>query len=381
MWEKVRGEFILTKNYLNNAAYTPLPLRTIEAIRDFFYEYSKYGPDSGDYYSEILGKVNQVRKDLSSLLDCEDKEIIFTEGATQSINFIAHMLPLKKGDEIVVRDSLQEHPSNYLPWLHLERVKGVKLKRIKVDKDGYPNLQDLEKAITSKTKALVITHALYNLGSIMPVKDMGKLAKEKGILFIVDGAQTLGCLPLSVRDMNCDFFIFTASKWICGPLGLGGFYCNKKVGEEILPFCLGDMAVIKYSSSKYLYNDMPFKLQEGFRNWGLVIALRESLNLIKSLGINNIRERNKKLVNLLREELKGLKGIKFYGPEEEEKRVSILSFTIKGVSPENLVKYLFNKGIVVAKRRLFRKSIVRVSPHFYNSEEEIKSLIKFLKEI
>ncbi|MEM4312330.1 MAG: aminotransferase class V-fold PLP-dependent enzyme [Nitrososphaerales archaeon] len=380
---RIRDEFLITKNfvYLNNAAYTPMPLRSIEALRNFYYEYSLYGPDTGDYYEEIKNRAHEVRYDLGKLLDCDVNEIIYTESATQAINFIAMMLPLKKGDEIILRDSLHEHPSNFLPWLHLERIKGVRLRKLRIDKWGYPSLGDLERTIKDNTKLIVITHALYNLGSIMPVKEIGKIAKEKGILFFVDGSQSLGCLPLSVREIKCDFFAFTAAKWLCGPLGLGGFYCSKKVAEDLTPLVFGEESAKKYTASNFQYKDIPFKLQEGFRNWGSVIALKESLKLIGSLGIERIRKRNMMLANKLIEGLKGLKRIELYGPEEEDSRISIVAFNLKGYEPEVLIKHLIHKGVVLARRWLTKESMVRASPHFYNSEQEIEKLLKLLKAL
>lgn len=382
-WQSIRNDFIITKKvtYLNNAAYTPLPIQTINAIKDFFYEYSEIGPDAYGYYDEILNMMQNIRKELAEILDCSPNEIIFTESATQGINFAALLTRLRKGDEVIIRDGEHEHPSNFLPWLHFSKINGFKLRRLNIDEKGFFDLNELEKMINENTKLIAITHALFNTGAIMPLEEVGKIAKEKGILFFVDAAQTVGCLPLSVKELNCDFLAFTAAKWLCGPLGVGALYIRERVAKELEPITIGPDSVKSFSNNDYELNELPTAHQEGFRNFAGVYGFGESIRYVKKIGVEKIRKRNMELADLVIEKLKSINRVKFYNPDSREKRISIISLNINKLKAEEVVKRLNEKKIVVANRKVFEKEIVRVSPHFYNNEEEVESLIKEVKNL
>lgn len=366
--------------YMNNASYTPVPLYSIKAMTDFLIDCSLNGPDSPTAIDDIRTRTSEARAEVAKLLNCDTDEVIFTQSTTEGLNYIANGLQWRNEESVIIRDGDHEHPANYIPWLRLKE-KGVNVKKLKVDENGFFVLEELEKVIDKKTKLIVLSHALFNTGSILPVEEIGKIAAEKDVLFCLDAAQTVGCLHVDVKKIGCDFAAFPGSKWLCGPLGIGVFYCNKKASEKIEPLLTGGESAFVIDDGKIGYKNMPDKMQAGFRNWVGMVGLTASIRYIMRLHIEDIRKKNMELANMLREELQKMQHVKVYGPDEEQNRTSIVSFNAENHEASYVVKKLEEAGIIFAKRDISKKKIIRASPHFFNQDGEIQRAIKVIKKL
>ena len=396
----VRADFPLTKKkiYMNNGSIAPTPLSTIKAITDTFLKYSIEGPDSKVVNEFINSLMTELRARLSVLIHCEPEEIIFTQSTTEGLNYVRNGINWKKGDSVIVRGGTHEHYANYLPWLQLSREKGVDLINLLINDNGYFDIADLEDVVSKgkrrgttsrKTKMpktpklITLSHALYNNGAIMPVEQVGKLTKENDMLFCIDAAQTVGSVEVDVKKIGCDFMAFPAFKWICGPLGLGILYCSKKAAEALAPQSIGSESATLSSDQKTLaYIEPPLKFQTGFRNFPALAGLEASVRYLLRLGMSNIRTRNIKVANTLRSELEKIADVKIYGPEDENLRTSIISFSSNRVNSKSIVDKLGENEIVFAERDVGRGTkAVRASPHFFNSEEEATRAVDYIKNI
>jgi cysteine desulfurase/selenocysteine lyase len=368
--------------YMNNASYTPVPFYSIKAMTDFLVECSVKGPDSPTMVDEIERRAKEAREEIAKLLNCHPEEIVLTQSTTEGLNFVAHGLQWKKGDTVIIRDGNHEHPANYLPWLRLQN-NGVNVRRLKIDDNGFFDIGELEQALKqgNNTRLVVMSHALFNTGTILPVEQVGKIAAENGALFCLDAAQTVGCLSLDIKKLGCDFAAFPGSKWLCGPLGSGVFYCTNDASDRLEPLQVGGESAFTADDANVSYKEMPHKMQAGFRNWVGVVGLTASIRFIKHTGIDNIRRANMDLANMLRDALKKLEGVTVYGPEDENHRTSIISFSLQNVGAGDVVKRLEENGVIFAKRDILKKRIVRASPHFFNQEGEIEKAIEIIKTL
>jgi cysteine desulfurase/selenocysteine lyase len=413
--ESIKGDFIISnkKIYLNNGSVGPLPLSTIKSITDFNLRYSEQGPDSKEF-NEYLDKLKiETRKRVSDLLNCSADEIIFTQSTTEGINYITNGICWKKNEKILVRNPINEHYSNYLPWIKVANDKNLKIDKFPVEKENLL-LDDLKNSVNSKKPKIVTTsHIMYNNGSVTPVEEIGKILKDNNtdILFSIDGAQSVGAINVDVKKINCDFISFPAFKWICGPLGIGILYVNKKVlDNEFIPIFIGSgtAKIVKKNESKHnknnfsdvkeskiidnrkkvqeeiYYYNYPEKYHATFRNYPGLAGLESSLRYILRLGISNIYKKNKRLSNLFREEIIKIKDVVIHEAKEEDYRSSMICFSFKNDNNNKvviLVERLQEKGIILAEREIGIKKIVRASPHFYNTEEEIIKTTYEIKSI
>lgn len=366
--------------YMNNASNAPVPFYTIKAMTDFLIECSENGPDSPTMLDNVEHRMQEARKDVAKFINCEPEEVVFTQSTTEGINYVANGLALKKGENIIIRDGDHEHPANYVPWMRLKE-KGIEVKKLEIDENGFFDLDKLEKKIDSGTKLVAISHALFNTGAILPAEKVGEIAESKKVRLCLDAAQTVGCFPVDVKKLKCDFMAFTGSKWLCGPMGTGIFYCSKDASAEIEPLQSGGESAFVLEGEKFSHRDMPQKMQAGFRNWVGIVGLAASVRYITRTGINIIREKNMKLANMLRQELMKLQNVTLYGPEDENIRTSVVSFNVGKVEPSTVVKKLEDNGIIFAKRDISRKKIVRASPHFFNQIDSIQRAVDVIKKL
>lgn len=367
------------KIYLNNASVSLMPLQSINAMKDFLISYNSIGPDSKDSESFVTEKLRKVRKIIAQIISCQPDEVILTQSTTDGINFVANGLSFNDKSNIIIRGMTHEHHSNLYPWIKLKEK--ISIKNLSIDKDGFFKLNDLKSLIDNETKLVALSHALYNTGSILPVNKIGKIIKERSSFFL-DAAQTIGCIGnIDVSEINCDFMSFNGSKWLCGPMGTGLFYCSRKSSELLQPQTIGGESAIIYDETKLAFKEIPDKFQTGFRNYVGIVGLESSVNYLQKFGMTNIHKKNKSLSNLFREELSKIKNIILYGPENPNDRTSIVSFNIKGIDTQQLVDKLEKQNIILAVREISDTKIVRASPHFFNTESQIIQVIDTIKKL
>src|SRR3989304_4408127 len=291
------------KIYLNNASVSLMPFLSIEAMKNFLVNYSAKGPDSIDSDVFLKEKLIRIRRTISNLIHCRPEEIVFTQSTTDGVNMVATGLSFDSKSNVVIRGMAHEHHANYYPWLRLSQK--LSLKSLKTDLNGFFDIK--------KTKS--------------------------------------------------NFMSFNGSKWLCGPMGTGIFYCKKESSKLLEPSSIGGESAMVYDETNLVYKDIPDKFQTGFRNYVGFVGLEASINYMLQFGLNNIRSKIMKLSNQMREELSKISGITLFGPEDQSKRTSIVSFSIDGQEPQKIVELLEKKKIVIAVREIVDKKILRASPH------------------
>ena len=370
---------VSNKIYLNNASVSLMPSQSINAMNDFLISYNSLGPDSSDSASLIEEKLNNVRKIIAKIICCKPEEVILTQSTTDGINIVANGLSFDDSSNIIIRGMTHEHHSNFYPWIKLKNK--ISVRNIPIDSNGFFKLDDLKLNVDNNTKLLAISHALYNTGSILPVEKIST-ALKKEIPFFIDSAQTIGCIGThDVSKLGCDFMSFNGSKWLCGPMGTGLFYCKKESSELLEPKTIGGESAIIENDNNLIFKDLPEKFQTGFRNYVGIVGLESSVKYLLNFGMENIRKKNQNLSNIFRDELMKIPNVVLYGPEDPDKRTSIISFNIKNFDSEKIVQKLEKQNIILAVREIMEKKIIRVSPHFFNNESDMLKVIDEIKKL
>ncbi|RMW36412.1 MAG: aminotransferase class V-fold PLP-dependent enzyme [Nitrosopumilus sp.] len=365
------------KIYLNNASVSLMPNQSIEAMKEFLISYNSIGPDSKESEPFVTEKLRDVRKTIAKIISCQPDEVVLTQSTTDGINIVANGLSFDEKSNMIIRGMTHEHHSNFYPWLKLQEK--ISVNNLSIDKDGFFKPEDLESLIDDNTKLVALSHALYNTGSILPLEEISKIIHD--VPLFVDSAQTVGCIDVDVSKINCNFMSFNGSKWLCGPMGTGLFYCNRKSSELLEPKTIGGESAIIYDDTNLAFKELPDKFQTGFRNYVGIVGLESSANYLLNFGLKNIREKNQYLSSLLREELSKIPKIILYGPEDPDSRTSIVSFNIEGMDSQEVVDRLEKQNIILALREIMEKKIVRASPHFFNSESQIMSVVDAIKKL
>ena len=379
-FDSISEEFQTNKIYLNNASVSVMPKVSIEKMKQFLIDYSEMGPDSPE--SEIFIKElwEKTRESIAKVVKCNPDEIIITQSVTDGINIVANGMKFEDNSNIVIRGGEHEHHANYFPWLKLG--KKVDVRSLQIDENGGFANSDLIKVLDEKTKLVALSHGLYNSGLILPVKEIGKELQKENIPYFLDTAQTVGCIgEFDFADTGCDFMSFNGSKWLCGPMGTGIFYCKRESSDLLEPLNIGGESAETNKDGDLTYKELPDRFQTGFRNYVGLAGMESSVTFLQNLGWNNIRNHIINLSNLFIDEIGKIPESKVFGPENESDRTSIVSFEIEKHDPEKIVSKLAEKGIIIAKREIYEKPVLRISPHIYNTKDEILSLVEELKKL
>ena len=379
-FDSISEEFQTDKIYLNNASVSVMPKISIEAMKQFLVSYSEMGPDSPESEIFINELWDKTRSAVSKLVKCQPEEIIITQSVTDGINIVANGMNFSKDSNIVIRGGEHEHHANYFPWLRLGKT--VDVRSLPINKNGGFTDLDLKNSIDKKTRLVALSHGLYNSGLILPVKEIGEQLQKENIPYFLDTAQTVGCIgDFDFSDTGCNFMSFNASKWLCGPMGTGVFYCNKKSSGMLEPLSVGGESADSDKDGRLEYKELPEKFQAGFRNYVGLAGMESSITYLQRLGLDSIRKHIMRLSNLFIDEIGKISESRIYGPDGESDRTSIVSFDIGKNDPEAIVSELARKGIIIAKREIFEKPILRISPHIFNTEDEILKLVEELKKL
>ena len=379
-FDSISEEFQTDKTYLNNASVSVMPKTSIEAMKQFLIDYSEMGPDSPESEIFIKGLWEKTRTSIAKVVKCNPDEIIITQSVTDGINIVANGMKFENDSNIIIRGGEHEHHANYFPWLKLQ--KKIDVRSLPVDENGGFEYSDLKKVLDEKTKLVALSHGLYNSGLILPVKEIGNELQKENIPYFLDTAQTVGCIgEFDFADTGCDFMSFNGSKWLCGPMGTGVFYCKRESSDLLEPSNIGGETAETNENGELTYKELPDRFQAGFRNYVGLAGMESSVTFLQNLGWNNIRNHIIGLSNLFIDEIGKISESKVFCPENESERTSIVSFEIAKQDPEKIVSELSQKGIIIAKREIYEKPVLRISPHIYNTKDEILSLVEELKKL
>lgn len=381
---------ILKKNiiYFDNGATTLKPKCVKEAINKYYSEYTA-NAHRGDYNLSVKvdGLYEDSRRTICNFINAkETSEIVFTSGTTNGMNILTSGFfreYLKKDDEVLI--TLSEHASNIVPWFILQKEIGIKVKYIELDKNHEVTLDNVKKAITSKTKVISLAYITNVIGDERPIKDISRIAHENGILMVVDAAQAIAHKRIDVQDDDIDFMVFSGHK-MYGPTGIGILYGKFDLLDKVKPFNYGGGMNAIFTKDGYVeLREIPTRLEGGTPNIEGVLGLGEAVNYLENIGMDKINTYEKNLRRYLIDELDKLDFITIYNKEID---TNIVAFNIDGVFAQDAAVYLDKYNICVRAGNHCAKMIdnvfnisntVRISLSFYNTKEEIDLLINVLR--
>ncbi|MEY3348797.1 MAG: hypothetical protein RLY46_836 [Bacteroidota bacterium] len=383
---KVKGKSLV---YFDNAATAQKPKQVIDAISHYYSHYNaNIHRGLHTLADEATAAFEASRTAVQSFIHAKHhEEIIFTKGTTESINLVANAwgnVFLHAGDEIII--STLEHHANIVPWQMIAEKKGAVIRVIPIDANGKLDMEAFKKMLSNKTKMVAVVHASNALGVINPVEEIIQLAHKHGALSMIDGAQSAVHLDIDVTQLDCDFFVFSGHK-IYGPTGVGVLYGKKQLLESMQPYQGGGEMIKEVTFEKTTFNELPFKFEAGTPNIADVIALKPAIDFMNRIGKAFIRQHEAALLSYATEKLKKIEGLHIKGDVAE--KVSVASFTIDGIHPQDLAILLDNQGIAVrtghhcAQPLMSYLGIVgttRVSFAAYNTKEEIDILVEALNK-
>jgi len=359
--------------YLNHASWTPLPKRSVKAAEEFL----KYATlkKTGDVDKLCFDLLDDNRKKIARMIHARTEEIGFAFNTSYGLNIAAQGLDLKPEDSVLLPDV--EFPANVYPWLNLKR-KGVKIKFIR-SRDGFFDMDEFKKSIDKRTKVLSISFVQFHNGFKNDLETIGKICQENDIFYVVDAIQGIGVLDLDVKKAKIDLLSCGGPKWLCSVLGHGFFYYSKKAKRKLDPVFFGWMGVDwKLNFTDLLKFDLkPFpdarRFATGSYPYDSIVTMNASLGMLIEIGIPKIQRHTLNLLDILIDYLKH-SPYQITSSLQPKHRSSILSFSCR--NSKRLYDKLCKKKIVTS----YREKAIRVSPHFYNTEEEIKRLIEVLRK-
>ena len=378
--QKINGKSLV---YLDSANSSQKPQTVINAISNFYEnEFSNVGRSVHSLAVRATNRFEDSRDKVKDHLNAKHREeIIFTKGATESINLIASSFGekfIKKGDEILTTEL--EHHSNYVPWHFLRQKKGAKIKFAPVNERGEVEIDEIKKLINSKTKIIAITHISNVTGTIMPIQKIVDIAKEKNIPVLVDGTQGAPHLKIDMQELGCDFYAISCHK-MYGPNGLGILYAKKKWLDELPPYQGGGGMISEVLKEKITFASTPTKFEAGTMQTAEVVGFSEAIRFIEKLGIENIQNHENEIMDYGIEKLKKNNSINIIGDPKE--RGSVICFTMKGIHPHDIATILDEDGVAIRAGhhccQIFHDKLgipatARASLGVYNSKEDIDKL-------
>ncbi len=369
--------------YLDNAATTQKPQVVIDALVNYYSNYNaNIHRGIHTLAEEATAAFEATRDAVQAFIKAPSREeIIFTGGTTEGINLVAQTWGrqnIKAGDEVIV--SNMEHHSNIVPWFMICQEKGATLKVIPIDENGELMLDVFETMLTEKTKFVSVVHVSNALGTINPVKTIIEKAHSVGAVVLVDGAQSTVHLDVDVQDLDADFFVFSSHK-VYGPTGVGALYGKRHLLESMPPYQGGGEMIKEVYFNNITYNDLPYKFEAGTPNIADTIAFKEALEFTRSIGKEEIRQHENELLAYATEKVLQVPGLRIIGTAKN--KISVISFVVENVHPQDLGVLLDNKGIAVRTGNHCAQPLMecyripgttRASFAMYNTKEEVDAL-------
>ncbi len=378
---KINGKKLV---YLDSANSSQKPKTVIDRMTYFYEnEYSNIGRSVHSLAVTATNKFEETRDLVQKFINAKYREeIIFTKGATESINLVANSFGekfIKEGDEIILTEL--EHHSNYVPWHYLRKKRKANIKFVKLDENLQINIDEVKKLISNKTKIIALTHLSNVTGGITPLKKIIDLAKTKNIPVLVDGTQGAPHLKLDMLDLDCDFYAISCHK-LYGPNGLGILYGKKKWLDQLEPYQGGGGMIDEVKKTNITYAETPTKFEAGTMQTAEVVAFGESIKLLEKIGLKEIKDQEDKILNYGLEMLKKDNSINLIGTPKN--KASVISFTLKGIHPHDIATILDDDGVAIRAGhhccqilhdKIGISATARASIGIYNDKEDIDILI------
>ena len=383
---EVKGRALV---YFDNAATSQKPQSVIDALVNYYTHYNANVHRGIHTLAEEATLAMEKSRDAAQeFINAETREqVLFTKGTTEGINLVAQTWGrqnIRSGDEIIVSNI--EHHSNIVPWQILVEEKGATLRVIPVNEKGDLLIEEYKKLLGPKTKLVAVNHASNALGTINPVRQIIDEAHKVGAVVLIDGAQSTVHLDIDMQEMDCDFFAFSSHK-MYGPTGVGVLYGKKELLEAMPPFQGGGEMIKEVTFEKTTYNDLPYKYEAGTPNIADIIAFKAAIDFVNGVGKKNIKQYEDELLLYGTKQLKQIPGLRIIG--EAKEKVSVISFIVDKLHPQDLGILLDNYGIAVRTGHHCAQPLmdcyripgtVRASLAVYNTQEEIDELVVGLKK-
>ena len=378
--------------YFDNAATSQKPDCVIKAEEDFYTQHNA-NPLRGSYPLSVEATdiyENSRIKVQKFINAASNREIIFTRNSTESLNLIAYSYGLTNvnaGDKVLV--SAMEHHSNMLPWQMVTKAKGAELEYIECADDGSVDLERIKEQITDNTKIVAITQVSNVLGRVNPIKEIAKLAHEKGAVIVVDGTRSIPHIRVDVQDLDADFFVFSGHK-IFGPMGIGVLYGKEKLLEAMPPFLTGGEMIDSVRRDGATYAELPHKFEAGTVNARGAAGLAAALDYVDSIGYEEMQKREEEVVRYVMEGMKKIPHVHILGSQDPKEHLGIVSFAVDGVHPHDVNEILIADGICIRAghhcaqpllNSLGYNSTARRSFMFYNTIREGEKFLKSLATV
>ena len=390
---KVKSDFPIFNNsdliYLDNASTSQKPQAVLDTINSV-YTKSNANVHRALYSlgTEATEKYEDSRKKIANFIGAHsEKEIIFTSGATESLNLLAYSLSSDLGPEDEILISEMEHHSNIIPWQQLAKRTGAKIQYIPITTDGELDLSEVNNLFNSNTKIVSITHVSNVLGTINPIKKISSMAHQYGAVLIIDGAQGAAHKKINVKDLGCDFYAFSGHKML-GPTGSGVLWGKLNLLDHMEPFMSGGEMIDKVTMTSATWNEVPYKFEAGTPNFIQAIGLGAAVEYLESIGMDQITDHEKELTSYALNKLQTINNIKIHGSGNN--RIGVVSFNIENIHPHDLAQFLneYNIALRVGHHcaqpllsKLNETSTARLSTYLYNDEQDIDKLCSALQEI
>lgn len=374
--------------YLNTAAASAMPQPVVDAMTSYIQKQASIGPYLPSFRQETYENIDIVREKSAVFIGAKKEEIAFVPNGSMAINFVSGGLQWEKGDEVIVLDT--EMLSNYVPWLALKQ-QGVHFKVFKTNLNYMVDLEKLEKFITPKTKMIAFAHMSNASGALQPAKEICQLAKKRNILTLINANQTVGLIPIDVKDLDCDFLLTSGRKWLRGPEGSGILYVRGELIQALTPIMIGwGSTNWDYRNDDYSFVATAKRFEPGCPVIPSILGLGAAIDYANDIGIHAIHQQVRRLTTYLLEQLQSIEGMIIYGPQQVANRLSITPFNIEGISPDDVTNYLAQHGVIIEAGTFMANTIMernninkmaRFSPHYFNTFKEIDDTISWIKEL
>jgi cysteine desulfurase/selenocysteine lyase len=385
--QKVHGKPLV---YLDNAATSQKPQAVIDALVHYYSKINSNIHRGIHHLSEVATDAyEQARGAVKEFINAaEEREIVFVRGTTEAINLVAHSYGrafVKPGDEIVI--TAMEHHSNIVPWQLLGEQTGARLRVVPINDEGELLIDELEPMLTGKTRLVAVAHVSNALGTINPVKRIVQTAHRRGIPVLLDGAQAVPHMKVDVRDLDCDFYAFSAHKMF-GPTGVGILYGKARWLEKMPPYQGGGSMISLVTFEKTHYNALPYKFEAGTPDIAGGIALGAAIDYLSSIDFEAAAQYEKGVLDYGNEVLSAIEGLRIIGQASE--KAGVLSFVLDGVHPHDIGTILDREGVAVRAghhcampimQRFGVPATARASLAFYNTREEIDALGRAVRKV
>ncbi len=382
---------VLIKNpnlhYLDNAASSLKPKCVIDAIDDYYNNYScNVHRGVYDLSYKATDLYENARKIIAKFINANEDEIVYTRGASAALNLVAQSYGLnflQEGDEIITSEL--EHHSNFMPWLNVCDKTGAKIKFVPLTSEGRITVENFKAVLSDKTKFVALTHVSNVMGYITPIEEIIKICHERNILVLVDGAQSVPHMKIDVKALDCDFLAFSGHK-MCGPSGIGVLYAKHELLEKMPPVEFGGDMADEVNKDSMTFKCPPYKFETGTPIIDGAIGLGRACEYLDSIGFDYISRQESHLAQLALRGLKQIEGVTVYNPTSE---TGVIAFNIDGVHPHDAASIYDQRGVCVraghhcaqlVTKWLKQISTTRASFYFYNTEEDVKAFLEAVKE-